>query len=523
MSDPLFELDGMTKRFGSLVAVDNVSFSLAGGKGITALIGPNGAGKTTTYNLLTGKLSPSDGQIRFKGEVVNDLSPAERTNRGMGRSFQLTNIFEGLTARRNLRKPVVARSESRFNPLSDLEANEDIEAEVDRLLELTGLTDIADAPCENLAYGDKRRVEIGITLATDPDLVLLDEPTAGMNPEGTEQLVELIDELDRQTETTFFLTEHDMNVVFSIAERIIVLNQGQIIADQTPQAITNNEEVQSAYLGTEDDEGFSPRMESDEVSNDQHDDIVLDVDGIHTAYGQSQVLNGVSMQVSEGEIVSLLGRNGAGKTTTLRSIVGVQPPHEGTVTFQGEDITGQNPFQIARAGVGYVPEERDIFTELSVEDNLELTASRTETSEWTLDRIYDLFPRLEDRQDNKGYQLSGGEQQMLTVARALVSDPDMLVLDEPSEGLAPVIVDDLQDILQQVIDAGITVLLTEQNVEFALSLAERNYILNNGRTEWQGTTEELVNNRDVIERYISLSGLGEDGEAPQDAERGVSD
>ena len=523
MSDDLFELDGVTKRFGSLVAVDDVSFSMESGKGITALIGPNGAGKTTTYNLLTGKLKPSEGRILFKGEEINDLSPAKRTKRGMGRSFQLTNIFEGLTARRNLRIPIVARSEGRFNPLSDLESNEEIESEVDRLLELVGITDIADTPCENLAYGDKRRVEIGITLATDPDLVLLDEPTAGMNPEGTEQLVELIDELDRKTETTIFLTEHDMNVVFSIAERILVLNQGRIIADQTPQEITQNEQVQSAYLGTEEDEGFALRGTEQEMASKRDRDVVLDVEDIHTAYGQSQVLNGVSMEIRQGEVVSLLGRNGAGKTTTLRSIVGVQPPHRGTITFQGEDITGWNPFRIARAGVGYVPEERDIFTELSVEDNLELTAARTDTSEWTLERIYEMFPRLEERRTNKGYQLSGGEQQMLTVARALISDPEMLVLDEPSEGLAPVIVDDLQDILEEFIEAGITVLITEQNVEFALSLAERNYILNNGQIEWQGTTGELIDNRDVIERYISLSGLGEDEEATQDIEEEVSD
>lgn len=522
MSDPLFEFDAVTKRFGSLLAVDDISFSLDGGGGITALIGPNGAGKTTTYNLLTGKLKPSDGRIRFKGEVINDLSPAERTKRGMGRSFQLTNIFEGLTVRKNLRIPVVARSDSRFDPFSKLDADEDIEAEVDRLLELVGLTEIGNRQCENLAYGDKRRVEIGITLATDPDLVLLDEPTAGMNPAGTERLVELIDELDRETQTTFFLTEHDMNVVFSIAEQILVLNQGRIIANQTPQQIAENDEVQSAYLGTEDG-GFAVRPRAPESVTSRSDDVVLELDDIHTAYGQSQVLNGVSMRIHEGEIVSLLGRNGAGKTTTLRSIVGVQPPHRGSIVFNGTDITGQNPYQIARAGVGYVPEERDIFTELSVEDNLELTAARTGTSEWTRDRIYELFPRLNERRKNKGNQLSGGEQQMLTVARALISNPDMLLLDEPSEGLAPVIVDDLHDILEQVIGAGITVLLTEQNVEFALSLAERNYVLNNGQTEWEGTTEELIESRGIIERYISLSGLGEDGEIAGDTEEGASD
>jgi len=167
-----------------------------------------------------------------------------------------------------------------------------------------------------------------------------------------------------------------------------------------------------------------------------------------------------------------------------------------------------------------VPEERDVFTDLTVEDNLELTASRSEGDEWTIERIYDLFTRLEERRELKAYQASGGEQQMLTVARALLSNPDLLILDEPSEGLAPVIVDDLREILRQVIDTGMTVLLIEQNVSFALALAERNYILNNGGIEWSGTTDELLDNRDVIERYISLSGLGDDA---GDAEESVGD
>jgi len=517
---PLLELDGVSKQFGAFTAVDDVSFTLDAGEGITALIGPNGAGKTTTYNLLTGKLSPTEGQIRFQGEDITGLSPAQRTERGMGRSFQITNIFEGLTVKRNLRIPIVARSDRRFDPFGSVDADEDANGDAEEILGLVGIEDIADIPCENLSYGDKRRVEIGITLATDPDLVLLDEPTAGMNPEETARMVELIEDLDDRTETNFFLTEHDMNVVFSIASRILVLHQGQIIADASPREITESEQVQSAYLGSEGDGDAEIRGTRRAATSERDAAVVLELDDIHTAYGQSQVLNGVTLEVREGEIVSLLGRNGAGKTTTLRSIIGIQPAHRGTIRFEGRDITDEAPFRIARAGIGYVPEERDVFTDLTVEDNLELTASRSEGDEWTIERIYDLFTRLEERRELKAYQASGGEQQMLTVARALLSNPDLLILDEPSEGLAPVIVDDLREILRQVIDTGMTVLLIEQNVSFALALAERNYILNNGGIEWSGTTDELLDNRDVIERYISLSGLGDDA---ADAEESVGD
>ncbi len=506
MTDPLMDVQNVRKEFGEVIAVDDVSFTIEENAGITALIGPNGAGKTTTYNVLTGKLKPTHGTIMFRGEDITDDDTTERIHKGIGRSFQITNIFEGLTVRENLRIPVTARSREKWDALSKIENNDEINDEVDRILDLVGLEDIAEEQCDTLSYGDKRRVEIGITLATDPHLVMLDEPTAGMNPKETSKMVDLIEELDERTDTSFFLTEHDMNVVFSIADRIIVLHQGAILADDTPEGIQNNQKVQTAYLGSE---GKSILEEGTDAAfreaGDRSGEALLDIDDIHTYYGQSHVLDGVSLEVHEGEIVGLLGRNGAGKTTTLRSIVGLTPPRRGSITFKGERIDGNHPYQIARAGIGFVPEDRRVFTDLTIRDNLEIAMD--EESDWSLQRAYEMFPVLEEKASKKGYQLSGGEQQMLTVARAMVSDPDLLVLDEPSEGLAPVIVEDLEEILSEVIETGITVLITEQNVEFCLSLSERNYILNNGQVEWGGTTEELLENREIIDRYISLSGV----------------
>lgn len=506
---PLLELDHVTKRFGELVAVDDVSFSINENAGITALIGPNGAGKTTIYNVMTGRFRPTTGRVLFKGDDLTGDSPAQRTRKGLGRSFQITNVFEGLTVRQNLRIPIIARTGARRDLVTRIEENDEINREVDRVLSLVGLDELAEQPCRNLSYGDKRRVEIGITLATEPNLVLLDEPTAGMNIEETETMVRLIQDLDTETDTGFFITEHDMNVVFAMASRIIVLHQGAVLADGPPEEIQHDQDVERAYLGS--DEGFTEQRSAslnENAARQSTTPALLEVDDIHTYYGQSHVLSGVSLEVHEGEIVSILGRNGAGKTTTLRSIMGLQPPRRGEIRFDGSVITGKQPFQIARAGIGFVPEERRIFTDLSVEDNIEIVLD--DDSEWTKDRLYDLFPRLRERAGNKGYQLSGGEQQMLTIARVIGADPRLLVLDEPSEGLAPVIVDDLHDILTEIIEMGMTVLLTEQNVEFSLSLSERNYILANGRVEWEGTTEELLDDREAIERYISLSGVGED-------------
>lgn len=233
---------------------------------------------------------------------------------------------------------------------------------------------------------------------------------------------------------------------------------------------------------------------------------ILSVRDIHTYYGQSHVLHGVSLDVEAGESVALLGRNGAGKTTTLRSIVGMTPPREGEIHFKGERIDGLEPYQISRRGIGLVPEERRVFPELSVDDNLEVV--RTSGGEWTKERAYDAFPALREHRDQLAGQLSGGQQQMLTIARALVTDPELLLLDEPSEGLAPTIVANLKELLEEVMDTGITVLLTEQNTSFAFDLAERSYILSKGSVAWEGTTAELRDREDVIGRYLSVAEVG---------------
>lgn len=234
----------------------------------------------------------------------------------------------------------------------------------------------------------------------------------------------------------------------------------------------------------------------------------LSVRNIHTYYGQSHVLHGVSLDVEEGESVALLGRNGAGKTTTLRSIIGMTPPREGEIHFRGERIDGQEPFRIARRGIGLVPEERRVFPELTVSDNLDVVMAKG--GDWTKERAYEAFPALGESRNRLAGQLSGGQQQMLTIARALVTDPDLLLLDEPSEGLAPNIVADLKELLGEILETGITVLLTEQNTKFAFDLCERSYILSKGTVAWEGDVDELQERDDVIGKYLSVAEVGLD-------------
>ena len=235
--------------------------------------------------------------------------------------------------------------------------------------------------------------------------------------------------------------------------------------------------------------------------------MILAVKDVYTSYGLSQILFGVSLHVNAGECVSLLGRNGVGKSTTLRSIMGLTAPGQGTVAYNGQDITGKPAFRIAQLGIGFVPEDRRIFPDLSVRENLEvarkISASRR-TREWTVERVYELFPVLTSLDDRKGGHLSGGEQQMLTIGRTLMGNPDLLLLDEPSEGLAPLVVRDLGAQIRRLKDEGITILLCEQNARFATALSDRAYVLEKGQVRFSGTIAELQANEEIRRQYLAL-------------------
>ena len=230
---------------------------------------------------------------------------------------------------------------------------------------------------------------------------------------------------------------------------------------------------------------------------------MLTVYGIHTFYGLSHILFDVSLNVKKGEVVCLLGRNGAGKTTTMKSIMGLTPPKQGRIIFKGAEITGKEPYILARKGIGYVPDDRRIFADLTVEENLEIAMRKTEAGEgWNKEKIYEIFPALQAIDCRKGGCLSGGEQKMLAVARALMGNPELLLLDEPTEGLAPVLVHALEEQIKRLKEVGLTVLLAEQNVRSALRLSDRGYIIDDGQIRYQGSIEELKQNDDIRKKYL---------------------
>jgi branched-chain amino acid transport system ATP-binding protein len=231
---------------------------------------------------------------------------------------------------------------------------------------------------------------------------------------------------------------------------------------------------------------------------------MLEVEGIHTFYGLSHILFGVSLKVESREIVCLLGRNGAGKTTTMRSVIGITPPKQGIIKYKGDEITGMEPYLLARKGISYIPDDRRIFADLTVGENLGIAMRRAkkEAEGWDKERVYELFPALKEIESRRGGCLSGGEQKMLAIARALMGNPEVLLLDEPFEGLAPILVYAIEEQIRKLRDVGLTVLLAEQNVRSALRLSDRGYIIDDGEIRYHGSIEKLRENEEVRKKYL---------------------
>jgi branched-chain amino acid transport system ATP-binding protein len=238
--------------------------------------------------------------------------------------------------------------------------------------------------------------------------------------------------------------------------------------------------------------------------------MLLKVQDLNTFYGMSHALQNISLTVEKGEIVALLGRNGMGKSTTLKSIMGLLKPRSGSIVFKGNDITGLLPYKVARAGIGYVPEERRVFPELTVLDNLNIgikggkIKNGSDGTKWTVERIFEHFPKLKERMNSKGRFLSGGEQQMLTIGRSLMGNPELLLVDEPSEGLSPLMVQEVRDILAEINKTGVSILLVEHNFKVAMFLANRVYLMGKAHVGFSGTKEELEKNPEIREKYMEV-------------------
>ncbi len=338
-------------------------------------------------------------------------------------------------------------------------------------------------PAGLLTYAEQRALEIGITVAGGADVILLDEPTAGMSRAETERAVALIRRLTEGR--TLLIVEHDMSVVFGLADRISVLVYGQIIASGTPG-------------------GNSRRSESPGSLSRRGGGMMLEVADLHAYYGKSHILQGVDMHIDAGEVVSLLGRNGVGRSTTVKAIMGEVPP-QGSIKFKGSDIAGLPSYRIAHLGLGYVPEHRDIFPGLTVRQNLMLGIKDTRRAgKWRLEDMLAMFPNLAARADTSAGVLSGGEKQMLTICRTLMGDPELIMIDEPTEGLAPLIVQQVGDLIAEIARRGVAILLVEQKLSIAMRISHRVYVMGHGRIVFEGTPAELKANEAIRKEWLEV-------------------
>ena len=483
----LLECRAVDKRFGGLRAVADATLAVMSPR-LQALIGPNGAGKTTLFNVISGLYPPDSGQILLRGERVDGLSADRLCARGIARSFQITNLFQGLTVLENLRLAVQARDAGRFHLWRRAEDLERVNGETRALIDFLGLSGLEAARVDQLSYGGQRLMEIGVALAGRPALLLLDEPLAGLAAGERERVVGLLERLAAQM--AVLLVEHDIDRVFAFADRITVMNEGAVLVDGGPDEVRRHPEVQRVYLGGE-RKAFIESVRRPETAPGE---VVLGLSGVNTFYGKSHILHDVALEVREGEAVALLGRNGAGKSSTIKSIMGLVPPRSGRVHYQGQEIQGKAPEEVARLGIGLVPQGRRLFPSLTVDENLAMGGLRRQSGpgvHWDRERIFAYFPRVRERLTSKADVLSGGERQMVAIARALAGNVKLLLLDEPFEGLAPAVTEEIFKTLDQL-RREVPILIIEHDLDLVLALADRAYVLDRGRITHEGPAEPLL-------------------------------
>jgi branched-chain amino acid transport system ATP-binding protein len=496
----VLEVEGIDKNFGGIRAVSGAHLTLESGQ-VHALIGPNGAGKTTTFHLISGMFAPSKGSVRLGGEAIHGLSPQQICQKGLARSFQITNLFKGLPIYENLRLSLQARHAARFNFWRDIDSYPEIHAETAELMKFLGLQGIEDTLGGDLSYGGQRLVDLGIALGSKPQVLLMDEPLAGLAAAERERVSNLVKTI--ASSIPVLIVEHDIDRVLGFSQRVTVMNQGQVLMCGTPDEVRNDARVQEVYTGS----GTPPvtgRVAGDARERPQ----VLRFEGVNAFYGKSHILNDATLDVREGEIVALLGRNGAGKSTLLKALCGLLPPASGRIEFEGRNIAGLSAPEIARLGIGYVPQGRGLFAGMTVAENLALgrLARATDGSHgmvWSEDKIYEYFPRLKERRNLAADYLSGGEQQMAAVARALSGNVKLLLLDEPFEGLAPTVVQELFTVFDRL-RGQVSIVIVEHNLDLVLALADRVFALERGAVFHSGPAQPLLDDLDYRKQILWL-------------------
>ena len=497
----LLEVRALSKAFGGVRAVSDVSFTIGAGE-FLAMIGPNGAGKTTCFNIINGQLAPDSGEILLAGDNIAGLKPRDIWRRGVGRTFQIAATFHSMTVAENVQMALLSHAgdiHRLWRPAAAMHRDRALD-----LLAQVGMHEAADRPSRELAYGDVKRVEFAIALANEPRLLLMDEPTAGMAARERHGLIELVKRL--VVERRDFGAVHRAFDGRGVRLRRPHRRLGARPADRRRRRRVDPRQRPGArglFRHGQDVRRAWSRLMSEAM---------LSVQQLSAWYGAARILYDLSFEVGRGEVVALMGRNGAGKSTTMRAIMGLIGERAGTVRFNGDDISrlqavrdrpprprlyaGGPPhlFRSHRHGESRRrPPAAAPFRRRPAGAGLDASKS-----------LFALFPNLAEMPDRLGDRMSGGEQQMLTVARTLMGNPLLVLLDEPSEGVAPLIVEQMAATIVELKKEGLSILLSEQNIHFARLVADRVYVLEQGQIRWQGAMAQLDGNQDVQRAYLTV-------------------
>ena len=489
----MLEVEGLGIAFGGVRAVSDLSVRMQSGQ-VTSIIGPNGAGKTTVLNMICGFYRPQTGSVRLGVAELAGKPAYEIARAGIARTFQTPQLFDRMSVLDNL---LVAMQRGELgSPLSDVSTSHtSAPAQTARaLLSYVGYRGSIGQLAGDLPHIDKRLLEIARALALRPRILMLDEPAAGLNLADKQLLAKLLRRI-ADAGIAVVLIEHDMSLVMGISDHIAVLDAGKSLAQGRPDVVRNDPAVVAAYLGAA-HFGTRPRDPDWRPAADEQ----LAVRNLTAGYGAVSVLNNVDLHLRAGEVVAVLGANGAGKSTLMRSLSGLLRPVAGSVLLAGTDITTFAAHAVAAQGLVLVPEGRQVFPELSVQDNVRLGAyTRRDATDADVIAMVKRFPSIERRKDSRAGLLSGGEQQMLALARGLIARPRVLLLDEPSLGLAPALIGELYHVLAELRDQGMTILLVDQMAALALSVADRGYVMESGAIVHAGPASELRHDP-VLER-----------------------
>ncbi len=504
----MIRVENLSKHFGGLKAVDGASIEIAKGS-ITGLIGPNGAGKTTLFNTIAGLYTPTHGRVFLDNEDITGLKPHELFQKGLLRTFQIAHEFSRLTVTENLMMvPALQSGENLlktwFKRSQVAKEEQTIHDKAEEVIEFLNMSHVADELAGNLSGGQKKLLELGRTMMVDAKIVFLDEVGAGVNRSLLREIGDAIIKLNQEKGYTFCMIEHDMEFIARLCDPVICMAEGKVLAQGTAEEVQNNEEVIEAYLGRGlKNKPASTKTVDEEKSQINDKECSLIGENMVGGYGGADILKGCTVDVNEGEIAVIVGPNGAGKSTAMKALLGMLNLSSGEVRLREADISELTTQDRIAQGIAFVPQTSNVFTSMTVRENLEMGAFlRDDDYTETLEQIYRLFPILEEKQDQLAGELSGGQRQQVAVGRALMSQPSVLMLDEPTAGVSPIVMDELFDRILEVRKTGVSILMVEQNARQALNIADRGFVLVIGENRYTDTGQALLADPQVRRSFL---------------------